>query len=512
MNEANQANVKMCNKRFVASIQQKISATIESSTDVKIAKMLSIKACPMIENIEVYNGGLKAVLQVRYEAVICLENGEIICNEEQVSQVNFSYESSVLTQNTKVKVIPCVMDNQAAISQGEVNVSSLIGLDIYASDNDCTIALPVVEESINTKTVENQICSLKDNILHSGIVKGEVSVDNKFKKIVFAAYTGYIRGYDIKNDYFVINGEMYVNFLFEYDDGQLKSFAKSFEFSEEIEQKGLLNEDILQLDFQTKFKPITNLIVGTNGETIIDLEMPYILSGEVYSCLNQEVIIDAYNTEREVKLTTESFDHCINKPTHFSEEKIIAGFNLSEDSPRIERILGIAGENISIVNTIVKDGEMILEGIANVCVIYYSEDEDGNKVLNSVMIDLPYSLNVLNSDIKEGDTPIVNLRLGEISVKNKKGRELEIVANVYITYCLWTPTISAFTTNVSLGEYKELSQYALEIVVANEGEDVWDIAKRLSIKEEQLLAQNSNVTLPLQAGEKLVVFRGRNDK
>ena len=464
------------------------------------------------KSIDVYNGGVKATLQVRYEAVICLENGEIVCSEEQVAQTNISYENSVISQSSKVKIFPCIMDNQATIAQGEVNINSLVGLDIYAFDNDCGVLLPVCDESINTKTADSLVCSIKDIISAEGVVKGEVTVDNKFRKIVFVTYTGFIKSYDIKTDYFVINGEMYANFLCEYDDGQLKSFTKTFDFSEEIEQKGILNDDVLQLYFKTKFRPATNIVVGTNGETIIDLEMPYTLSGEVYTCFNQEVVVDAYNIEREVKLTTESFDHCINRPTHFAEEKIIAGFNLAEDAPRIERILGVAGENISVVNTIVKDGEMILEGIANVGVIYYSEDEEGNKVLNSVMVDLPYSLNVANADINAGDNPIVNLKLGEISVKNKKGRELEIVANVYITYCMWTPTISAFTTEISLGEQKELSPYALEIVIAKDGENIWDIAKRLSVKEEQLLLQNSEIALPLQGGEKLVVFRGKSDK
>ena len=512
MNEVKQANVKMCNKKFVASIQQKVSKSIDSSTDAKITKMLSLKTFPSINNIEVYNGGLKAVMQVQYEAVICLENGEILCSEEQVLQSNIAHESSLITQNSRVKIMPCVMDNQVTISQGEVTINSLISLDIYLTDNECCISLPMVDENINVKTVESPVCSIKDYISSSGIVKGEVTVDNKFRKIIFATYVGFVKNYSIKNDYFVINGEMFTNFLCEYEDGQLRSFTKSFEFSEEIEQKGIVSDDVLQLDFRTNFKPATNIVVGTNGETIIDLEMPYTLTGDVYTCYNQEIITDAYNTEREVKLTAESFEHCINKSTCFAEDKIIAGFNLSEDSPRIERILGVAGENISVVNTMVKDGEIILEGIANACVIYYSEDEEGNKVLNSVMVDLPYSLNISNGEVKEGDNIVVDLKLGEISVKNKKGRELEIVANVYITYCLSRPEISVFTTNICLGEQKELSPYALEIIVAKEGEDIWDVAKRLSIKEEQLLSQNADISLPLQDGEKLVVFRGRSDK
>ncbi len=512
MSEEKTPVVKMCNKKLLTTLQQKLSATITSNSDSKIAKILSIKSCPKITNVDVYQGGVKAALEVSYRAVVCLETGEIVCSEETLATANVVYENSKLTQNAEVKMLPCIVDNETTILQGEVTVNTLVSTDIFMKDNACNFFPPEYDDCINVKTLENQVCSLKDKINATGIIKGEIVVENKFKRIVFSSYTGFLKNYEIKTDYFIIKGEMFANFLCEYEDGQLKSFTKQFDFSEEIEQKGIDSQDILQLEFNTSFIPTTNVVVNQNNETVIEVEMPYTLTGDIYTCFNQEVVVDAYNIDRQVKLTTESFEHCINKESCFAEEKIIAGFNLSEDSPRIERILGTVGENISLVNVVTKNGEIILEGIANVGAIYYSEDEDGNKVLNSVVIDLPYSLNIINKDIKENDIVSVDLKLGEISVKNKKGRELEIIANVYICYNLSTPTISAFTTKIDLGEEKQQCPYALEIVVVKEGEELWDIAKRLSIKEEMLIAQNPEIALPLVGGEKLVVFRARENK
>ncbi len=512
MNEETNCVVKMCNSKLLTTMQQKVSGNIVSGEENKIAKVLSVRACPNINGKEVYLGGVKASLDVFLEAVVCLESGEIVCSEQIIAKASIVYENSLIAQNSDIKICATVMDNETVISQGEVTINTLVNLDIYLKGNRTDFLPPKIDDSVNIKSADNIVCSFKDKISASGMIKGEIPVDNKFKKVIFATYTGYLKNFDIKTDYFVINGEMLASFLCEYEDGQLKSFVKNFDFSEEVEQKGILQDDILQLDFKTAFKPNTNIVVGANGESSIDVEMPYTLTGEIYTCYNQEVIVDAYDTSREVKLTTESFDQSICKCSCFAEEKIIAGFNLSEDAPRVERILGTASENISLVNTVVKQGEMILEGIANVCVVYYSEDEEGNKVLNSVLIDLPYSLNISNKEIAENDLAEVCLKLGEISVKNKKGRELEVVANVFVCYNLSSPTISAFTTEITLGEEKQNSPYALEIVVAKENETLWDIAKRLSVKEELLVAQNSDITLPLVGGEKLVVFRSQNNK
>ena len=502
-------SIKMCNKKVLNSMQQKVQANISSENQSIIAKILSLKAFSSANVQEVFQGGAKLSLDVYYEAVACLESGEIVCLEQTVSGTSVTYESPYISQEKAVFVRPCVIDNQTTINDGEINIISLINIDVFVKDNSSCFVPPVVEDNISIKTTENKVCSQRDSFSSNGNIKGEIAVDSKFKKVVFSNYTGYLKSFDVKTDYFVINGEMYAYLLCEYEDGQLKTITKTFDFSEEIELKGIDKDDILQLYFSTMKKLETNIVVGQNGETIIELDMPYKVCGEVYSCYNQEVIIDAYDTFKEVNLTTESFENAISHSSCFAEEKIIAAFNLNEDSPRVERILGTAGENISLVNSVVKDGELILEGIANVCVIYYSEDDEGNKVLNSALIDLPYSFNILNNDLKEGDIIDVDLHLGEISIKNKKGRELEVVANVFICYNNSSPNVNAFTTEIILGEEKPTAEYPLEIVIAREGETLWDIAKRLSVKEETLMIQNPNIELPVQEGEKIVIYRER---
>ncbi len=500
--------VKMCSRKSLGAIQQKVNGSI-TSDDNKIAKILSMRACPDIVNVDAYQGGAKASLEVVFEAVVCLENGEITTLESGKETSSITYENSLISQSSRVVMRPCIMDNETTISQGEIVINSLVNIDIMLIDNNCEFRPPYIEDGINIKTSENIICSKKDDIKTAGAIKGEIVLDSKFKREVFASYSGYIKSYEIKTDYFVINGEMLATLICEYEDGQLKTFSKSFEFSEEIEQKGIDKDDILQLDFKTGFRPKIDIITGTNGETIASLDMPYTLTGEIFTCYAQESIIDAYDLEKEVNTITESFVHNICKCSNFSEEKIIATFNLAEEAPRVERILGTAGENISLVNTLVKDGEMILEGIANVCAIYYSEDDEGNKVLNSVLIDLPYSLNILNKELKENDVVDISLKMGEVVVKNKKGRELEVIANVYVCYNIATPIISAFTTSITLGDQKLPPEYPLEIVVVKEGDSLWDVAKKLSVKEELLIAQNQNISLPLVGGEKLVVFRAK---
>ena len=62
-------------------------------------------------------------------------------------------------------------------------------------------------------------------------------------------------------------------------------------------------------------------------------------------------------------------------------------------------------------------------------------------------------------------------------------------------------------TQVVVGDEKKQDDCALQIYVVKPNQTVWDIAKELSVSQELILEQNENVSLPLKAGDKLVVYK-----
>ena len=57
-------------------------------------------------------------------------------------------------------------------------------------------------------------------------------------------------------------------------------------------------------------------------------------------------------------------------------------------------------------------------------------------------------------------------------------------------------------------EYGERN-YAMEVVFAQKGKDLWDVAKTARVKEEQILAQNPDVVFPTAEDCPLVLFYQR---
>ena len=192
------------------------------------------------------------------------------------------------------------------------------------------------------------------------------------------------------------------------------------------------------------------------------------------------------------------------------QDNIITNFEIDKSMSRIDKILSVIPSNISVVNKVVKDGGLLLEGIANINLIYYSIDDDDNDVLNSMDIDVPYSIEFNIGELKSNDQAQVQIDLGDVSVKNKIGKELEILAEVCVNVNIVRDNILAIITKVELGDEKQPKDYALEIYLAKEDQTLWDIAKELNVSVEDLTSQNSELTLPISSGQKIVSYVKRN--
>ena len=209
----------------------------------------------------------------------------------------------------------------------------------------------------------------------------------------------------------------------------------------------------------------------------------------------------------EVDGVITSFEQNDFNSTKQVEENILTNFSLSETISPIDKILAVVPTNIRIVNQIVKQGEVLIDGIAMLNIIYYSEDEEGNNILNSVDVDVPYSLTFSALDVNEKDNVFINVSFGDINVKSRHGRELEILAEIKINYNNTVPSVSYITTEILLGDEKETRDCGLEIYLAKSNQTLWDIAKELNVSVTDIMTQNSELSLPLKDGEKIVVYR-----
>ena len=495
--------LNIATKTKLGSQQVKNTVAVSTLDNAKITKVLTASAKPRIENINVGNAEVKFDGVVDYDFLVVLDNGQIV---PLTQKTNFSsiFESSEVTPNTVVCINTSVLELNN-VSNVEIVYSALINFNIYTTNINTELSLATPVEDVFLK--EGEVCfnEFVGDVTYDGRVDFEVAKDSKVNKVLYTCSQASLKSIIPSNDYFVATGEVCTTIVYESEDGLIRSLLKENAFSEEVEARGCNKESCVQACILTK-----ETIIVENGEkNVFNFDIPIQVNAQIFGKRNQSCIVDAYSLQNEVNLTTTSFNQDEFFTTRQLQDNILTTFSLDENLHPIDRILAVIPNNISVVNQIVKDCTLILEGIANLNLIYYSLDEDSNDVLNSVDIEIPYSLNFNIDDLKETDSIVANVVLCDINVKNKMGRELEILANVKINYDITRPNTSAIITNLTMGDEKPQKDFALEIYLVRENQTLWDIAKELNISTTDLVNQNGELTLPLKSGEKIIAYRQR---
>jgi len=494
-------------KSFLGENQVKSTIRFEIPENTKVVKVLTAIAKPYIETLTPSANSVKVDGNVICDLLVVLSNNDIVpLTQKEV--FSHTYENQTITQD-------CILDATVNINDFS-NISSGDGEElVYSASLDINYFV-IKTENQNLCNVESSEIFVKDddisyerflgNFEQQTIFSFDIPKDSKTNSIVFVSSSASIKSVLPSNDYFVVSGDVYTTIVYKTEDGQLRSLTKINSYNEEIAFKGVTKESLIQIKVKCK----ESQVVENTEKNIFNFETPLLFCAEIYSIENKKCVFDAYSIRNDIKLTTNSYKNNSFLPTISMQDNIITNFEIDKTISRIDKILSVIPSSITIVNKVVSDGELLLEGIANINLVYYSIDDEDNDVLSSMDIDVPYSIKFNIGELKTGDEVQTQIELGDVSIKNKMGRELEILAEVCVSFNIIKENISALVTKIEVGDEKQQKDYALEIYLAKENQTLWDIAKELNVSIEDLTSQNSELTLPIANGQKIISYNKRN--
>lgn len=126
---------------------------------------------------------------------------------------------------------------------------------------------------------------------------------------------------------------------------------------------------------------------------------------------------------------------------------------------------------------------------------------DGGR--RSAMLSLPFVFPVdANGERVEADAIVCGLNL-----RRKKDGETEAEATLKICLRSYEKREWEYVGEMAEGEAKEESDAAISVFVPCEGEDLWQVAKRLSRDPEELKRSNPQLEFPVKDGERIFVYR-----
>jgi len=310
---------------------------------------------------------------------------------------------------------------------------------------------------------------------------------------------------EAKDNYILASGVVGLDICYTTSDdlSGLKSTYREVDFTWEVAFDGLQEENSIESPVAIISNEIkVTSVMGEDGiEVSVSLPIEY--SGYIFSLSSLKIVDDIYLESNYLSITSECMPSiCCISAVSFADN-VSGSAEILDTAPFIDDILSTSVNNIVLARNYIDEGRLVVEGVVSATVVYYTK-ETGSAT--SLTIDMPFSV---EQKISATESSVVTLCISSISAKSRRGKEVEVSGDLHVYADIYNEKESVIISSVSLGEEKAQDECSLYIYIVKPEQTVWDIAKEMNVSSDMILEQNPNIKLPLEEGQKLVIYKSR---
>ena len=484
------------------NIKSQLNISIDSNTHIK--QVLNIETCLIDVQIEpMLNKALiRGVLGVKVVYVDMDNMFNSLSNTVNFSETlvsdNIIADSQIIVGNSQF-ITEFETENQML----HINIEG--NLDCFCNLNLAMNIFNPINEYLITKKSVLQACSCVQKINKTTSFDYDFKLDAKINKIL--SYDSKVIIADTKcyDGYVLLTGEIINTIIYEIEsDGNnvIKINTNSTPFKSEVEATLCDEQCVADLKSHINLND-TQITTDINeNSTQFNFEYCVVVNGYIYKNVNVDIVEDLYSLDSEVDEIKSKFVLCQKMPYIKLNENVDSEITLS-DEINIDEILGMVSTHCNITQTSIKENSIIVEGVINGNLLYMDENHE----IKNLATQLPYSLTIKND--YQGEICGMNLSVvpTNCKCKIKRGNTLMVDYELCLMGTIYTQTNLELIDNVKYGKTLDYGDIAFQIFVAHEGENCWQLCKRLHITQEQLALYNKETPEVYSGGEKVIVYR-----
>lgn len=495
-------------RKKVGVVQTTVEHRLEPETETAIGKILCVNAKPFVESVEVLNGEAHYIGEVLFNVIFTDETGELLTLTDRAT-INGKIEENTLNAFMqplfKVEVVDVSIQG-ATTSEVRVSAVLEVTLDVITSEQ-IEPFLPE-SQSVIVKHEPSKVWQTETGGTGKFSVQEEYDLKQNINRVVLQCASLCVKDVTAGTGYFTVEGDVVLKYCLTLgEEKQPKMFTETIAFKEEIEVEGIKKDDRIETCAFIRYNELT-LQVAENGEARNNLSVtvPIVVKYVVLRECEVVIPIDSYSLTHRTNLSTDTYQ-VGSMSTERYKEHVEGSMSISEDQPRINKIILASADNLNVTNSYVVENAINIEGVITATVIYLSDDDA--ETTNSVQVEIPFSLNLNYQGVKEGDGVFAKVEVTDLVSKAKKGKDIELDAELYILANTYNKTQEPYVKDVVLTEEIAQSPYSLQIYLAPAGSTLWDISKHLNVSFDVITEQNKLLEFPLQRAENIVYFKQR---
>lgn len=477
-----------------------------SASEGAISRVVSVSANPYVENVTPSAGSVQIDGKLCVKVLVEKVEGGFSCLEG-TNGFTAHIMNSEITQNSEIFATAQLLGvNSVQASEQAVTFT-------------CNVSVsPITLATEKVKYIEElPIAQVKkDLISYTTVVAGsaqdfelnlELDLPTSVSKILSVESKVALSKAEAGNDVVALKGEAYTNLIYLTNDEQpkLKSQKYTQEFNHELLATNITTQDIVSATAQS-----SNTQYELQGElnsakgTIL---LKNIVKTNIFVRQNKtcEAVVDAFCPHYLLNNEYASFISQTLGASELTFEKIDGSIVLGEDSPRIDKVLAVCSGNVVVKSTEVVDSQLNVTGVLNCNVIYVLDDE--NATTQSVFAEVPFNIALKKDNLNENNSYHINIVSKDIEARNKKSKEIDILAELAIEMVVLENVTEASLQNVTLGEKRTVNTSAMGLYIVPEAKDLWEVSKALVVSGDLIMQQNPDLQFPFTTPQRIIVYR-----
>ena len=225
----------------------------------------------------------------------------------------------------------------------------------------------------------------------------------------------------------------------------------------------------------------------------------YTLSADCYLSRLDELSLaqDAFSVgyETQVERVKETGRYLTNIQTH--THRVVGLATLSSDDGED---YALETATLSRTEMACKRGENGMEAEGVITAEILVKNADGGRRTRTLSLPFAFPIPV-DGESAEADGIVVGL------TAKRKGNEVEAEATLKLCVRLYEERTWEYIRAYKEGEECPVCDSAVSVFMTREGESLWEVAKRLSVKPEDLQSANPDLQFPVVAGQRIFVYR-----
>ena len=468
--------------------------------NVAVSKILAVSCSSVVNATEAFTGEARYSGRVIFKVMFADEEGGCYCLEYNSDFTDKLVSDSILSNSRPILDHRILDTDIVSVTAGEIKLAAVVEVDLFSPVSQRIKYLSKGGENVYTHEDRidfDRLAAESDN----NFTVNDTLQDFKAVKILMVEPRVITTSRTSSEDCVTVEGNIICDITALEEEGLIKSYHLSTPFSQQVPATNAKNGDVAIGDVKlVSFVP--NL--ESDGETG-GLSIEYNLNIHLLVFTEDVInpIVDAFSVTNELLVTGESLNIIKHHDCLSFNDRVEGSVTLDVNMPIADNILAVTNSKVNLSNVHAYDGKIVMEGIINAGILYYSAELNSK---NSLSVELPFSL-TLPAEVSESSELCASAEVTSINVKIRRGNELDIKAEIYASVNINEPSTKYIITELKLGEAIEMPTNAISIHIAKPNETLWEAAKALGTTPEIILLQNPHLILPLQGGERIITYR-----